>query len=532
MNELAAALRRSMQASTADLVVLDRETSVWRRHPWPEVQGLAEGVAAWLLDRDQLGAVGLVGDSTVELVAALQGAWLAGAAVSILPGPIRGADEQRWAEATLKRFTSIGVRTVLSYGAYLGYLRGHLEDVDPVGVEIADVAAAAHTKRSISVGPIDSDCSDRPAILQGTAGSTGAPRTAVLSPEAVLSNVRGLNERVAVQAADVGCSWLPLYHDMGLTFLLSGALAGNSLWLAPTNAFAASPFRWLSWLSESHASVIAAPNFAYNLVGKYARRVSDVDLGALRVAINGGEPIDCEGLERFAEAMAPFGFAAGAAAPSYGLAESTCAVSMPAPGTGLRVDLVTDDTGSHRHAFLGEPIAGMEIRISSSSSSADQADRADREIGEVEIRGASMMDGYLGDRPIDRDDWFPTGDLGYFGEGGLVVCGRAKEVISLAGRNIFPTQVELVAAQVRGIREGAVVALGTGERSARPGLVVAAEFRGSNEAQARAELIQRVASECGVVPSAVVFVAPGSLPRTTSGKLRRLEVRRSLELVD
>ena len=177
----------------------------------------------------------------------------------------------------------------------------------------------------------------------------------------------------------------------------------------------------------------------------------------------------------------------------------------------------------------------MQVRISSGGSFDNQnaqADKADREIGEVEIRGASMMDGYLGDRPLDRDDWFPTGDLGFLGDGGLVVCGRAKEVISLAGRNIFPTQIELVAAQVRGIREGAVVALGTGERTARPGLVVAAEFRGSNEAQARAELIQRVASECGVVPSDVVFVAPGSLPRTTSGKLRRLEVRRSLEAVD
>jgi long-chain-fatty-acid--[acyl-carrier-protein] ligase len=528
MNELAAALSRSMQASTADLVVLDRETSVWRRHPWPEVHGLAEGVAAWLLDRDELSAVGLVGDSTVELVAALQGAWLAGVPVSILPGPIRGADDRQWAEATLDRFAGIGVRTVLSNGAYLG----HLKDVERRGLVIADVVTAAHTKRSIPSAPVNSDC---PAILQGTAGSTGAPRTAVLSPDAVLSNVRGLNERVAVQAADVGCSWLPLYHDMGLTFLLSGALAGNSLWLAPTNAFAASPFRWLSWLSESRASVIAAPNFAYNLVGKYSRRVSDVDLGALRVAINGGEPIDCEGLERFAEAMAPFGFAAGAAAPSYGLAESTCAVTMPAPSTGLLVDVVTDDTGSHRHAFLGEPISGMQIRISSSGSNANQTaqtDKADREIGEVEIRGASMMDGYLGALPIDRHAWFPTGDLGFLGEGGLVVCGRAKEVISLAGRNIFPTQIELVAAQVRGIREGAVVAMGTGERSARPGLVVAAEFRGSNEAQARAELIQRVASECGVVPSDVVFVAPGSLPRTTSGKLRRLEVRRSLELVD
>ncbi|HEV7582442.1 MAG TPA: long-chain-fatty-acid--ACP ligase, partial [Mycobacterium sp.] len=122
--------------------------------------------------------------------------------------------------------------------------------------------------------------------------------------------------------------------------------------------------------------------------------------------------------------------------------------------------------------------------------------------------------------------------LGFVGDGGLVVCGRAKEIISIAGRNIFPAEIELVAAQVRGVREGAVVALGTGERSARPGLVVAAEFRGSNKNEARTEVIQRIASVCGVVPSDVVFMSPGSLPRTSSGKLRRLEVRRSLELVD
>jgi long-chain-fatty-acid--[acyl-carrier-protein] ligase len=143
-----------------------------------------------------------------------------------------------------------------------------------------------------------------------------------------------------------------------------------------------------------------------------------------------------------------------------------------------------------------------------------------------------MMNGYLGHPAIDHDDWFPTGDLGFVGDGGLVVCGRAKEIISIAGRNIFPTEIELVAAQVRGVREGAVVALGTGERSARPGLVVAAEFRGPNQDEARTEVIQRIASVCGVVPSDVVFMSPGSLPRTSSGKLRRLEVRRSLELVD
>lgn len=520
MAELAAALTRSMRTGTGDLVVLDREAGEWRHHPWPEVQGLAENVAAWLLDHDRPAAVGLVGEPTVEFVAAILGAWLAGVSVSILPGPVRGAEGQQWAEATASRFAGIGVRTVLGQGAPLEGLRS----LEPAGVAMESLAAAARPQRSTPDLPVESD---RPAVLQGTAGSTGAPKTAMLSPAAVLANAQGLNQRLAVgTSADVGCSWLPLYHDMGLTFLVSAALAGLPLWLAPTAAFAASPFRWLGWLSESRATITAAPNFAYNILGKYARRVSDVDLGNLRVAINGGEPIDCDGLERFAKAMAPFGFDAGAMTPSYGLAESTCAVTVPAPGTGLRFDRVNDETGPHRRAVLGEPIRGTEIRISPDGRDADTA------IGEIEIRGASMMDGYLGGQSIARDGWFPTGDLGYLGDGGLVVCGRAKEVISIAGRNIFPTEIELVAAQVRGVREGAVVALATGERSARPGLVVAAEFRGPDRAAARAEVIQRVASVCGVVPSDVVFMSPGSLPRTSSGKLRRLDVRRSLEAVD
>lgn len=518
MSELAAALSHSMRTATSELVVLDRENSRWRHHPWPEVHGLAESVAAWLLDHDRPAVVGLVGEPTLELVAAIQGTWLAGAAVSILPGPVRGAEGREWADATLNRFRGIGATTVLGSGAHLAAL----QSIDRAGVDVEDVTVAADPARSLTEAPAETRSV---AILQGTAGSTGAPKTAALAPGAALANLRALGQRLALGGSDTGCSWLPLYHDMGLAFLLTGALTQMSIWLAPTAAFTASPFRWLGWLTQSRATVTAAPNFAYNVLGKYAQRVSDVDLGELRVAINGGEPVDCDGFERFIEAMAPFGFDAGAAAPSYGLAESTCAVAVPAPGTGLRFEKVTDETGSSRHATLGDPVPGTEIRISPIP-----ATRGD--IGEIEIRGASMMDGYLGHDAIGPGEWFPTGDLGFIGDGGLVVCGRAKEVISLAGRNIFPTEVESVAARVRGVREGAVVALGIGARSSRPGLVVAAEFRGPDEAGARAEVIQRVASVCGVVPADVVFMSPGSLPRTSSGKLRRLEVRRALEAVD
>jgi long-chain-fatty-acid--[acyl-carrier-protein] ligase len=512
-----------MTASSRDLVVLDRASGEWTRHPWQEVHARSENLAQRLLD-GPAGAVGLVGEPTVELVAGIQGAWLAGRSVSLLPGPIRGADEHQWAQATAQRFTGIGVSQVLSHGDHLKLLRANDSELT-----LYDAATVGHARRSTTLRQ-ESTPDDAPAVLQGTAGSTGTPRTAMLSAAAVLNNISGVLEHTRVDpAVDVGCTWLPLYHDMGLTFLLTGLLSGGEIWLAPTSAFSASPFRWLSWLSESHASLTAAPNFAYSVLGKYARRVPDVDLSRLRFALNGGEPVDCEGFQRFLTELGRFGLDPHAAAPSYGLAESTCAVTAPRPGTGLLFDDIIDPTTDsvHRHAVLGEPIPGMELRITPT----EHTESGGREIGEVEIRGTSMMSGYLGQDPLGSGEWFRTGDLGYLTDSGLVVCGRIKELITVAGRNIFPSEVERVAAQVRGVREGAVVAVAADGDSARPGLIIAAEFRGPDEAGARSDLVQRVASQCGVVPADVVFLAPGSLPRTSSGKLRRMEVKQNLEAV-
>jgi long-chain-fatty-acid--[acyl-carrier-protein] ligase len=434
-----------MRTSAHDLVVFDKHADGWLRQPWPQVCARAEGIAARILDQPQLGAVGLVGEPTADFVAAILGSWLAGQSVSILPGPVRGADPQRWAQVTLARFAGLGVRTVLSHGAEFALLAGRASPTT-----VLDLTAVAD-EPSGTFTPVES-APGTPAILQGTAGSTGVPRTAQLSAEAVLNNVNGLLAHIGVDpAVDGGCTWLPLYHDMGLTFLLSGALGMTPVWLAPTSAFTASLFRWLRWLSESGMSLTAAPNMANSMIGRYARLVSDVDLGWVRFAINGGEPVDCAGLERFANALRPFGFYAGALAPSYGLAEAVCAVTAPPPGRGLRYDHI--DTGTaepRRHACLGEPIPGMELRV-----------------GEIEIRGTSMMSGYLGDPALEPGAWFPTGDLGYLTGDGLVVCGRGKEIVTVAGRNVFPAEIERVAAEIRGVREGAVVAVGTDDLATR-----------------------------------------------------------------
>jgi long-chain-fatty-acid--[acyl-carrier-protein] ligase len=519
---LATALSRAMRTSAHDLVVFDKEADTWTRRPWSQVHARAEGIATRILDQPESGAVGLVGEPTADFVAAVHATWLAGRSVSILPGPVRGADPQQWARATLTRFTGLGVGTIVSHGDELALLSG--QHAAPTVLDLTAVAQELST----AFTPVEA-AAGTPAILQGTAGSTGNPRTAALSAEAVLNNVNGLLTGIGVDpAVDGGCTWLPLYHDMGLTFLLSGALGGTPVWLAPTSAFAASPFRWLRWLSESGASLTAAPNMAYSMIGKYARLVSDVDLGRVRFTINGGEPVDCAGMQRFADALRPFGFDAGALAPSYGLAESTCAVTIPAPGRGLVYDEIpagTADSEPQRHAMLGDAIPGMEIRVN--PASVHSAEVPGRDVGEIEIRGTSMMSGYLGDTPLEPGAWFPTGDLGYLTDDGLVVCGRAKEIITVAGRNVFPAEIERVAAEIRGVREGAVVAVGADD-AARPGLVITAEFRGPDEAGARSELVAKVASECGIVPANVVFVRPGSLPRTSSGKLRRLEVKRNL----
>ncbi|WP_199253632.1 long-chain-fatty acid--ACP ligase MbtM [Mycolicibacterium mengxianglii] len=519
MNTLATALSQAMTTSERNLVVLDRASGQWNPHPWQEVHARAENIAERILDGPD-GAVGLVGEPTVEFAAAIQGAWLAGRSLSILPGPVRGADDQQWALATAQRFDAIGVTQVFSLDNYLELLRPNTS-----GIIVHDVATVGHCQRSTTL-PQQGASADTPAVLQGTAGSTGTPRTALLSPEAVLHNIAALLQHTRVDpSVDIGCTWLPLYHDMGLTFLLTGFLSGADMWLAPTAAFSASPFRWLTWLSQSRASLTAAPNFAYSVIGKYARRVPDVDLSRLRFCLNGGEPIDCAGFQLFLSELGRFGLDPHAAAPSYGMAESTCAVTSPTPGTGLLFDEIIDpETDSvRRHAVLGDPIPGMEVRIAPTEHS-----DGPRDIGEIEIRGTSMMSGYLGQQPLAHDEWFRTGDLGYQTDAGLVVCGRLKELITVAGRNIFPSEVERVAAQVRGVREGAVVAVGTAD-AARPGLVITAEFRGPDEAGARSDLVQRVASQCGVMPADVVFVAPGSLPRTSSGKLRRLEVKQNLE---
>ncbi|MFF2554887.1 AMP-binding protein [Nocardia sp. NPDC058058] len=524
-NALATAVREALSQG-ADLRILNKDENRWDIKPWGEVLEHAEGIAAHLQSLQVNSAptpVAVIGEPSYETVATVLAAWLAGRASTILPGPNRFASLESWAARTTTQLTTLGVDEVFCQGAALRALTS----VAPgsVGLRVADLdevnrwrtAPAGFTPTTISPGTV--------SIYQGTAGSTGIPKSVALTAPAALANVRDVLSRQRFRTADdVLCSWLPLYHDMGLMMLLAGVVTGAPTWLAPTSAFAKSPFDWLEWLTASGATITAAPNFAYALLGRYARLAGGADLSALRVAINGGEPIDVSATQRFSEQLAPAGFDARAVCASYGLAEATCGLTMPAAAAGLSFDEVAGPNGApHRAALLGAALDGVELRVVPTTHRTDFD--AERPVGEVQFRSTAQMIGYFGDTAIAPGQWIGTGDLGYLVDDQLIVCGRSKELITIAGRNIFPQEIERAVAGVAGVRPGGIAAVsGGGTATRRDQLVVVAEYLGDDEPAARRLISERVAAECGVTPGLVDLVAAGTLPKTTSGKLRRVEI--------
>ena len=398
MTVLATALSRSMRTSAHDLVVFDREGETWTPHPWPQVHARAESIAARILDEDEPGAVGLVGEPTADFVAAVQGAWLAGQSVAILPGrsaaPTRSAGRKRrwpgspesvcaWCSATAMNATCSPRGRAAAGDRYGAAARRNVRRVSRRLTALPAWLRCCRAPRELPEPHAPCSCRPRRCSVTST----------VCSPLRCRSRGRC---RLHVATA------VPRH---GSDVPAQRRTVRGPFWLAPTAAFTASPFRWLRWLSESGATLTAAPNMAYSMIGKYARLVSDVDLGRVRVTISGGEPVDCAAMERFATALSGFGFDARAMSPSYGLAESTCAVTIPGPGTGVLYDEVrapatdSDATVKQRHAILGTPIPGMEVRIGPAPERS--AEVLDREVGEVEIRGTSMMSGYVGDAPLN-----------------------------------------------------------------------------------------------------------------------------------
>ncbi len=387
-----------------------------------------------------------------------------------------------------------------------------------------------------------------PALIQYTSGSTGRPKGVLLTHDNLLANIQAIAVGLALAPTDVGVSWLPLYHDMGLIgSWLMCLYHGIPLTLLPPTAFLARPERWLWAIHERRATLSAAPNFAYELC---ARRLSEqvlsgLDLSSWRVALNGAEAVSPGTLRRFAARFRPHGFHPEALLPAYGLAECSVALALPPASRGPRVDHVArlpfEREGSVRPASpgdadalefvsVGRELPGHEVRIVDEAS----AEVDERVVGRLVFRGPSMTNGYY--RNADATaaialpgGWLDSGDLAYRADGEIYVCGRRKDLIIKAGRNLVPEEVEDVAADVDGIRRGCVAAFGVARAElGTEALVIVAETR-VGDPTLRGPLADRVAARVaemvGVPPDQIVLVEPGAVPKTSSGKLRRSATR-------
>jgi fatty-acyl-CoA synthase len=501
------------------------------RVSWAQLHEDAAGVAAALQTRG-VGPgvhVALLGPTTRRLVTTIQAVWLAGGTLVCLPLPMRLGSIDEFVRQTRRRVVNARADLVVVDPELAPFLA--LEPGDPPSVGLHEL----HGDPGRWVRPADDP--ERLAIVQFTSGSTDDPKGVMLPHRCIVENIDAIVDGAGLGIDDVGVSWLPLYHDMGLIGLLMTPMTvGFDLGLAAPQDFLSSPGDWMHWMTEMRATVTGGPNFAYALAARALTRLDGLDLSPWRMALNGAEPIDPASVQSFLDAGSRHGLDSKSAFCVYGMAEATLAISFPQPGTGMTVDTVDRAVLEHdrvaepanghgdarRLPFLGRPLRGLELRV---CDPATGALRGDRQVGELELRGTSVTPGYFARPELTaetfRDGWLRTGDLGYLVDGEVVVCGRIKDVIIVGGRNVFPEEVERAAAAVDGVRAGNVIAFGTAGRRGREGIVVVAETRAPDLVHLRDEVHDRICDAVGIPPLDLVFVEAGSLPKTSSGKLQR-----------
>ncbi|MEE9451272.1 MAG: 1-acylglycerol-3-phosphate O-acyltransferase [Gammaproteobacteria bacterium] len=382
-----------------------------------------------------------------------------------------------------------------------------------------------------------------PALIQYTSGSTGDPKGVLLTHRNLLANIRAYGERLQIKPSDVVVSWLPLYHDMGLIGAWLGSLYyGVPLTILSPITFLLYPERWLRAIHYHRATLSAGPNFAYELC---VRRLDEqalqgLDLSSWRLALNGAEAIHPNTLRSFSEKFSRYGFKAEAMFPVYGLAECSVALSFPKIGRKFLIDRidrekfmkqqiavkVTDErVAAMEFVCCGQPLSGHEIRIVGD----DGKPVAERIVGEVQFKGPSAMQAYYHNpeatQAIYHEGWWDTGDYGYLVEGEIYISGRKKDIIVKAGRNLLPESAEALVAEVAGVRRGCVAVFGVEDKiSGTEKLIVVAETRETQTRERKrimTEINQKVSEALGVPPDEVILARPKTIPKTSSGKLRR-----------
>ncbi|SDB26188.1 AMP-binding protein [Pseudomonas sp. NFACC13-1] len=478
--------------------------------------------------------------SSMEVLTVVLAAWAERLAIALLPHDLTHTT-MRDGSGLAAMLELIEPALIMTCGAIATKLPGSWSDVALTDDELLKQMSAI-------ADYVDEPALSRPedlAILQFTSGSTGMPKAVCISQSMLSSNCQAIAERVNVDTTDRMVSWLPLHHDMGLSALTLAWWCSIDLVLMPTHEFSRQPMAWLQALSRFKGTLSPAPTSAFALLSRLAGRVreGELDLSHWRYAWVGAEPVFYDHLRQFEIAFAVHGLQVGVLQPAYGMAEAVVAVSLNAPGQGMRVRwldtqslhssmLVKEQApgapGSAPYLGNGTAVGETEFRVVDEH----QICLTQGQLGRLQIRGDSIIRRYLKMDPVrpQAKDWYDTGDLGFLLNDEVFITGRSKDLITRAGVNVNPHIIEWALESAFNLAAGSVAAFSCIDiqRSKECVVVVmASNALGTRDpAELRREVAQIVVRQAGVQVDEVLLIRRSEFPKTTSGKIQRQALSR------
>jgi fatty-acyl-CoA synthase len=513
--------------------------------PWSQIHEDAKVVAASLQARGLMPGdhVAILGPTSRPLMTIIQGCWLAGCASMVLPLPMRMGSLDAFVDSTRGRIRHGDAKLILIDDMLAAFYLASPDD-PPIEPMAAVLPGEGAPSPDAWVRPDDDP--ERLVILQYTSGSTSEPKGVMIPDRVLRANIDASSQAAELSLDEVMVSWLPLYHDMGLVgFLALPMTRGVQLVQAAPQDFMAKPGQWMQWISDHGGTATAGPNFSWVLATRALQRMEGIDLSTLTLALSGAEPVDPKAVEAFVSAAERFGFGAGGVFPAFGMAEVAIGGAFPKRHRGMVCDSVDrivlerdrvakqlevadadEEIDVRRLPLLGHAVPGLEMKVVDPDT---YEELPERHVGELLLRGTSVTPGYY-KRPdataaLFRDDWLCTGDLAYLVNGELVLCGRIKDVIIVGGRNVFPEDIERAVGVLEGVRAGNVIAFGVEGYKGKESVVVVAEVRADDLESVRHAIHHRALDVTGLPPRDVMLVKPGTLPKTSSGKLQRAKCR-------
>ncbi len=480
--------------------------------------------------------VAVILPTSIRFFDAFLGTQMAGGIPAALYPPFRLGKLDEYFARLRRMLNKIGARYLITDSRLKRILGPATEGTETLR-EVIDAA-------TLDSGPVGSPVEVAPdsiAFLQFSSGSTVEPKAVMVSHTNLLINLgmmlTSFGEYTPEEAMSGAVTWLPLYHDMGLVgCLYLGLFCPATVTYLSPEMFIARPALWMQTISRYRGVISPAPHFAYGLCLKKIRdeELADVDLSSWRFALNGAEPIDVETMERFTERFARWGFRPEALTPVYGLAEAGLGVSFANPDTPPKVvefdrealakeGIAVRGVG-RKSPSVGKPMPGLRVEI----RSADDEVLPPGRVGRIMAKGPSITRGYFGDPELTagiiRDGWLDTGDLGFIFEEEIYIAGRVKDLIIIRGRNYAPQEFEELLLDLDGVRTGCAIAVGAFIDGVGEQLIVLAE-KDSRTARPEEEIADEIESRILKALSLnvhdVVLLPSGTLPRTSSGKMRR-----------